>query len=63
MKNKILGWIGVVWGSLILVSGTARLLSGGASGGAYGAGRLVGFAFGGLLCVAGVLALRKNPKA
>ena len=62
MKNKILGWVGVVWGGLILLSGIARLLSGGTGGGAYGAGQVAGFVFGGLLCFAGVLALRKKPK-
>ena len=61
MKNKILGWIGVVWGGLVLLSGLAKLLSGGLGGGAYGAGQFAGFLFGGLLCLAGVYTLRKNP--
>ena len=63
MKNKILGWIGVVWGGAVLLSGLAKVFFGGMGGGAYGAGQLAGFIFGGLLCFAGVYTLRKKPKA
>ena len=63
MKNKILGWITVVWGGLILLSGLAKLLSGRTSGGAYGAGQLTGFLFGGILCAIGSYSLCKKPRA
>ena len=62
MKKKILGWIGVVWGGLVLLSGFAKMSSGGIGEGAYGAGQFAGFIFGGLLCLAGVYTLRKKPK-
>jgi len=62
MKNKILGWIGVVWGGLVLLSGLAKMSSGGTGEGAYGAGQFTGVIFGGLLCLAGVYTLRKKPK-
>ncbi len=60
MKNKILGWIGVVWGGLLLISGIVRVLSGEMSQGAYGAGQLVGFLLAGGLLLGGVFALRKK---
>jgi len=62
MKNKVLGWIAVVWGGLVLLSGLAKLSSGGVGGGAYGAGQVTGFVFGGLLCAAGIYTLCKKPK-
>ena len=58
MKYKILGWIGVVWGGLILASGLYQLFTGRIGGGAYGAGRLVGLLFGVLLLYAGLRALQ-----
>lgn len=63
MKNKVLGWIGVIWGGLVLLSGFVKMSSGGVGGGAYGAGQVAGFVIGGLLCLAGVYTLRKKPKA
>ncbi len=63
MKNKILGWIAAVWGGLILLSGLAKLLSGIAGGGAYGAGQLTGFIFGGILCFVGIYTLCKKQKS
>ena len=62
MKNKILGWIGVIWGGLLLLKFVVSLLSGERiGGGAYGAGQITGVIFGGLLFLAGLLALRKKP--
>jgi hypothetical protein len=58
MKNKILGWIGVVWGGFILVNFVLSLVQGSLPGGAYGLGRLLAVAIGILLLYAGVRALR-----
>ena len=63
MKNKILGWVAVVWGGLVLLSGLAKLSLGRTGGGAYGAGQLTGFLFGGVLCAVGIYTLCKKPKA
>ena len=63
MKNKILGWIGVVWGGMVVLGGVAKLASGGVGAGAYGAGQLTGFLVGGILCAAGIYTLCKKPKA
>ena len=62
MKNKVLGWIAIVWGGLVLLSGLTKLLSGGVGVGAYGAGQLTGILFGGVLCAVGVYTLCKKPK-
>ena len=62
MKSKILGWIAIVWGGLVLLSGLTKLLSGGVGRGAYGAGQLTGFLFGGILCSVGIYTLCKKPK-
>ena len=62
MKNKILAWIGVIWGGLIVLSGLVKLFSGGISGGAYGVGQLLAFVFGGVLCFAGARGLSQKPK-
>jgi hypothetical protein len=62
MKYKILGWVGIVWGSLIIVNGIIRLISvADLGGGAYGAGQLVGFVLGALFIYAGTSALRRKP--
>lgn len=61
MKYRILGWMGIVWGALVVLIGVRGLLSGGIEGSAYGAGRLAGLVFGGLLVFAGIRALRKKP--
>ena len=61
MKHKILGWVGIIWGGLIVVSGVLRLVSGERSAGAYGAGQMAGLAVGALLFVGGFLSLRKTP--
>jgi len=62
MKLKIFGWVGVVWGGLVVLSGLAKLASDDMGDGAYGAGQFAGFIFGGLLCLAGIYTLRKKPK-
>lgn len=60
MKNKIVGWIAAVWGGLVILSGLAKAFSGGIQGGAYGAGQLAGFLFGGLLLFFGIKQIRKS---
>ncbi len=55
MRNAIFGGIGVLWGLAILLYG---FLGGGpSSGGAYGAGQMVGMVFGVLLLGAGLFYL------
>ncbi len=52
MRNRIFGAIGIIWGGGILVSAFMR---GGPQGqGAYAAGQIGGFIFGGLLLAAGL---------
>ena len=63
MKNKMLGWIAIVWGGLVLLSGLTKLFSGGMGAGAYGAGQVAGFLFGGVLCSVGLYTVGKKPKA
>ena len=63
MNSKVLGWIATVWGGLVLLGNLPRLLSEGVGGGAYGAGQLTGWIFGGVLCGAGIYTLCKKPKA
>ena len=63
MKNKLLGWVALVWGGLVLLGGLPKLFSAGAGAGAYGAGQLAGVLFGGILCAAGLYAVCKKPKA
>ena len=60
MKNKVFGWIAIVWGGLIILSGVVKFFSGNIGGGDYGAGQWTGFIFGGILLIVGVLALRKS---
>ena len=58
MKNKILGWIGVIWGGFILINFGLSIIQGTLPGGAYGFGRLLAVAIGVLLLYAGLRALR-----
>ena len=55
-RNRISGIVGVVWGGLILLGAAGH----GIGGGAFGAGHLVGLAFGVVLLVAGFFYLM-NP--
>jgi hypothetical protein len=57
MRNKVLGVIGIVWGGAMLVSFFMRGANLG--GGAYAAGQLLGLIMGGVMLVAGVVAVRK----
>lgn len=60
MRNRIFGAIGIIWGGGIIVSAFMR---GGPQGqGAYAAGQLGGFLFGGLLLAAGLYALFKSSR-
>jgi len=61
-KNKILGWVLTVWGALVLLSGSGKIFSGEVGSGAYGAGMLVGFAFGGIMLFVGIRSLRQQQK-
>jgi hypothetical protein len=55
MIKKIVAVIAVIWGAGILVSFLLNLNR--AGGGAYGAGQMIGLAFGVLLLAAGLYAL------
>ncbi len=50
MKNKLIGFIAVIWGGAIVVKG---LLSPETGSGAYGVGSLIGFGFGAVLLLVG----------
>jgi hypothetical protein len=56
MRNKIFGWIGVVWGGLIVV---VTLLHGISGSGAYGSGQVTAVVFGVLMLLAGGWAVRR----
>ena len=58
MRNKILGWIGVIWGGFILVNVARAVFQGAIPAGAYGLGQLLAGAIGVLLLYAGLRALR-----
>ena len=51
MRNRILGWIGIVWGGAIVA--TRLLGSDGGASGAYAAGQTAGLVLGVLLFLAG----------
>jgi hypothetical protein len=57
MRNRIFGWIGVIWGGAVIVSAGVRLLSGDGFRGTFGFGEFCGYVGGGALFFAGVLAL------
>jgi len=60
MRNRIFGAIGIIWGGGIIVSAVMR---GGPQGqGAYAAGQLGGFLFGGLLLAAGLYTFFKSSR-
>ena len=58
MRNTILGWIGVIWGGLIVSSGIRGALAGEFGNGSYQVGRMIAILFGALLLSAGIRALR-----
>lgn len=60
VKHKVLGWVGVIWGGFILITGGIRVLNGQLEGGAYGAGQALAFGLGALMLFAGIGALRKG---
>jgi hypothetical protein len=58
MRNRVFGWIGVVWGGAILVW---SLIKGGPQGpGGYAAGQMGGMIFAALLFVVGMYCLIKG---
>src|SRR5687767_12920029 len=62
MKYKVLGWIGILWGGFIIVTGVIRVIGAGVGEGAYAWGQTLAFAFGGLMLFAGLRALfRQRP--
>lgn len=63
MRNTILGWVGVIWGALIVASGIRGALAGELGSGSYEVGRVIAILFGALLLFAGIRALRspRNP--
>ena len=60
MRNKIFGWIGVVWGGAIALYAVGKGVSGGS---AYAAGSLAGSVFGIAMLIAGGRALTKHRRA
>ncbi len=61
MRNKIFGWIGIVWGGLIVLSSLFGATSSGSE--AYEAGQSSGAIFGVLLLCAGIYYVRKKNRA
>jgi len=61
--KKVLPWVAVIWGGLIVLNGVAMLLSGGGEvNSAYSAGRMGGFVIGGLMLFAGIRAIMKGDE-
>lgn len=60
MKSKILAWIAIIWGGLVLLRGLSIILSGHGGGGTYGAGQIAALLFAGLLLFIGIRTLVKN---
>lgn len=61
MRHKIFGWVGIVWGGLILLSWLFGSTSSGND--AYEAGQSAGAVFGILMFGAGIYYVRKKPKS
>ena len=59
---RILGWIGIVWGGLIVLGGGVQLFTGLAGGGAYQFGEATGIALGALMLYAGLRAVRSSGR-
>ena len=58
MRRTILGWIGVIWGGLIVSNGIRDLIAGELGSGAYGIGQATALLLGALLLYAGIRTLR-----
>jgi threonine/homoserine/homoserine lactone efflux protein len=63
VRSTILGWIGVIWGALIVSSGIRGLLAGDLGSGTYELGRMIAILCGALLLYAGIRALRSPRTA
>jgi len=57
MKNKVLGWIAIAWGGLILVTGVVNVAAGRVHSAAFGVVQTVALGFAGLMLYAGIRAL------
>lgn len=60
MRNKILGWIGIVWGGLIVLNGIAKIIIGNMGSGAYAVGQVIALGIGAWMFYAGLGAVRKK---
>ena len=58
MRLRVLSWIGILWGSFILISGIVRVIGGQQLEGAYAIGTAVAWVMGGLMLFAGIRTLR-----
>lgn len=58
VRIRIFGWIGVIWGAFIVLTGVLNFLRGTVGEGVYAAGQVMGFALGAFMLFAGVKALR-----
>jgi uncharacterized protein YegJ (DUF2314 family) len=61
MKYKILGWIAIAWGGLILVTGIVNVATGRIHSASYGAVQAVALGFAVLMLYAGIRALWTEP--
>ena len=61
MRNKIFGWIGVVWGSAIVLSTLVQGVP--AASSSYGAGQFAAFLFGFVMLGVGAWTLRRQSRA
>lgn len=61
MRNKIFGWIGIIWGSAIIVSMFVRKAPLGNGPGPYAAGAMFGLLLGVAMLLAGIYVVRKRP--
>lgn len=63
MKTKVLGIIGILWGSAVLIKSITSPASSESGNAAYESGQTAGYVIAALLIVGGILALVKKPKA
>jgi hypothetical protein len=61
MRIKIFSWIGILWGTFIVVTAGPRILAGRAGEGASAAGQFFALGVGGLMLFAGIRTLRNAP--
>lgn len=59
-RNRVFGWIGVVWGGAVVLNVAMNGVSRGS--GAYTAGSVVAVVFGIALLVVGALTLNRQPR-